>query len=236
MKMRVAIAGSLLVAALVTWAATAMESVPTMNCADQKSIWCIAPRTLSSLDAIHGATVPKLATPDWFTPATPITKTVTYTVTTKGAVTANMDEFRTFAAATLNDARGWARLGVAFERVDSGGDFTLYLSEASQLPSYDPICDTYLSCSVGRNVVINQDRWAGGTPAWSNGGGDLTGYRQYVINHEVGHWLGHGHRSCAAAGQPSPLMQQQSVMLGGCTPNPWPLQSEMYSPKLGIRS
>lgn len=219
-----------------TCVGAAAEQMGTYNCTDAKSIWCIAPRADAALTAIDSATIPKLATPDWFAPAAPAIRTVTYTVTTKGAVTSDMNEFRTVVAATLNDARGWTRLGVAFERVDSGGDFTVYLAEASQVPSFHPVCDTETSCSIGRNVVINQTRWSGGAVAWSSAGGDLNGYRQYVINHEVGHWLGHGHRTCGGAGQPSPLMQQQTLNLNSCTPNPWPLSSEMYSPSLGIRS
>lgn len=215
---------------------TAVDQTMAHNCQDAKSIWCIAPRIDSSLSSLSGATVPKLATPDWFEPTAPVTRTVTYSVTTKGTVTASMDEFRSVVAATLNDSRGWTRLGIAFQRVDSGGDFTMYLAEASQVPGFHPVCDTYTSCSIGRNVVINQDRWLGAAPAWTNAGGDLAGYRQYVINHEVGHWLGHGHRTCQAAGQPSPIMQQQTLDLHGCTPHPWPLSGELYSPSLGIRS
>ncbi|MFZ1812722.1 MAG: DUF3152 domain-containing protein [Candidatus Saccharimonadales bacterium] len=237
MKNRFAATLALLIATgLYVYSASAMEDTPSYNCQDAKSIWCLAPRADSSLSGLREATVPKLATPDWFEPVASVTRTVTYTVATKGAITASMDEFRAVVAATLNDPRGWSRLGVAFQRVESGGDFTVVLAEASQMPGYNAVCDTYTSCSIGRNVVINQDRWVGAATAWNQAGGGLEGYRQYVINHEVGHWLGHGHRTCEAAGQPSPLMQQQTLDLHGCTPNPWPLGGEMYSPSLGIRS
>jgi hypothetical protein len=48
-----------------------------------------------------------------------------------------------------------------------------------------------------------------------------------VINHEVGHFIGFGHASCGGAGQPAPVMQQQSISLQGCKFNPWPTASEL---------
>lgn len=164
----------------------------------------------------------------------PVTRTVSYEVTTKGAVTANFAEFTQQAQQTFDDARGWKRLGVRFVQVATGGEFTLVLSEASQVPSFGQICSSEYSCNVGRYVIINQDRWQGGTSAWNNAGGGLRDYRHMVVNHETGHWLGHGHNSCAAAGQAAAVMQQQSISLQGCKFNPWPLDSEIWSTRLGI--
>lgn len=208
-------------------------------CDEAKTPWCIAPRLQPSLDGIAGATVPKIATPDWLAPppAPAAPRIVSYSVSTRGTITADMAEFKAIAAATLADSRGWSRLGVGFREVESGGEFTLFLSEASQMTTFSASgCDTTYSCNVGRAVVINQDRWLTATPSWTEGGGDLASYRQMVINHETGHWLGHGHRQCGGSGQAAPIMQQQSMSLQGCTPNPWPLTGEMYSPTLGIRS
>lgn len=161
-------------------------------------------------------------------------RVVTYSVTTKGAIAANYAEFRTQANATLNDGRGWARLGVSFQEVASGGDFTLVLSEASQMTSFSSGCGVDYSCRAGRYVIINQDRWLGATPSWNNAGGSLRDYRHMVINHETGHWLGHGHASCSGAGQPAQVMQQQSIDLQGCAFNAWPTASELWSSQLGI--
>lgn len=160
--------------------------------------------------------------------------TVTYNVSTKGAITASVTEFKQQANQTLNDARGWARMGVVFQEVASGGQFTLVLSEASQLPSFSSGCDAQYSCRAGRYVIINQDRWLGATSSWNTAGGTLRDYRHMVINHETGHWLGHGHQSCGGTGQAAPVMQQQSINLQGCTFNAWPLASELWSTQLGI--
>jgi hypothetical protein len=161
---------------------------------------------------------------------------VTYDVTTRGAITASLAEFKQQANATLNDARGWPRMGVGFQEVASGGQFTLVLSEASQVPSFSPGgCDAEYSCRAGRYVVINQDRWLGATSSWNSAGGSLRDYRHMVINHETGHWLGHNHASCGGAGQSAPVMQQQSISLQGCSFNAWPLDSELSSTQLGIQ-
>lgn len=159
---------------------------------------------------------------------------VTYSVTTRGVITADMAEFRSQANATLNDARGWARMGVSFQEVASGGMFTLVLSEASQLPTFSSGCSAEYSCRAGRYVIINQDRWLGASPAWNQAGGSLRDYRHSVVNHETGHWLGHDHAQCGGAGQPAPVMAQQSINMYGCTFNPWPLASELWSTQLGI--
>lgn len=205
-----------------------------------------APVALSELQelpaALDAVKLPTLSDPAWLTAlkvaeqnaAKPITRTVTYNVTTKGVVTASLAEFKQLANATLNDGRGWARLGVSFQEVATEGTFTLVLSEASQLPTFSSGCSADYSCRAGRYVVINQDRWLGATPSWNNAGGSLRDYRHMVVNHETGHWLGHDHQSCGGAGQPAPVMQQQSINLQGCSFNPWPLASEMWSTQLGI--
>ncbi|HYG83755.1 MAG TPA: DUF3152 domain-containing protein [Verrucomicrobiae bacterium] len=185
--------------------------------------------TLSAIKA------PNLPEPAWFQPVRPVTRTVTYSVTSRGAVTTNIEEFARLAQETYDHPNGWIKLGVQFKRVASGGDFTLYLASADQMTTFSALgCDSTYSCQVGRDVIINQDRWLYATPAWNEGRGSLRDYRHMVVNHETGHWLGHGHQNCPSPGQPAPVMQQQSINLQGCTFNPWPLQSELYSSKLGI--
>ena len=171
-------------------------------------------------------TAPTIEKPDWY-----YRVVFTYTVSKNGS-TADLATFAQLANETLNDARGWSQLGIRFEQVQSGGMFNLILAQSSQLPSYSSGCSVDWSCRAGNNVVINNDRWVGASESWNNGGGSLRDYRHMVVNHEVGHWLGHDHQTCGGAGQPAPLMQQQSIDLQGCTFNPWPLKSELWTNRL----
>ncbi|MEU7616753.1 DUF3152 domain-containing protein [Micromonospora rifamycinica] len=80
----------------------------------------------------------------------------------------------------------------------------------------------YTSCRAPGKVIINLDRWRLSVSHFVRAGVPLERYRTYVVNHEVGHQLGHRHEDCPGPGRPAPVMQQQSLFLGGCTANPWP--------------
>ncbi|HPD98879.1 MAG TPA: DUF3152 domain-containing protein [Candidatus Saccharibacteria bacterium] len=154
--------------------------------------------------------------------------TYTYRIITWGNTKSSLDDFAAKVAQTLADGRGWAQAGVTFARVSGASNFDIVLSEPSELPArYPGTCDSTYSCRVGRYVIINDDRWRLATPSWNAAGGSLRDYQHMVVNHEVGHRLGRGHEFCSAAGQPAPVMQQQSISLQGCTFNPWPLPYEI---------
>lgn len=73
-------------------------------------------------------------------------------------------------------------------------------------------------------MVLNVDRWAHAVPRY-----DLGTYRRYLVNHETGHRFGFGHDACPGKGKPAPVMQQQTLGLHGCKPNPWPyLDGKLY--------
>lgn len=158
--------------------------------------------------------------------AIPVRRRVTYSVATRGAITASVRDFRRLAQETYADPRGWRAGGVEFRRVHRGGDFTLVLASARAVPTFSSTCSSTWSCRVGRFVIINQERWTHASPAWNAAGRSLRDYRHLVVNHETGHWLGRGHASCPAGGGPAPVMMQQSKGTGGCRFNPWPLEWE----------
>lgn len=235
---RVGLLLTVLASCVLATSVTTAADVSSPGCKKDVDAYCFAPTITALSSRLDSASLPKIATPSWMgMPAAPAARTVTYTVATKGTVKADVGEFTAQVAETLNSPLGWSRLGVRFERVESGGQFTVWLSEGSQVPSFSPGgCDAVVSCTVGNNVIINEIRWLNGSDAWNGAGGSLRDYRHMVLNHETGHWLGHGHQYCSEAGQLAPVMQQQTIDMQGCKPNPWPQQSEMYSPKLGIRS
>lgn len=134
----------------------------------------------------------------------------------------------TFAAEVervLSNDRSWIGSGkISLQRVGSGGSFRVTLASSATTHALCLPLDTgrTLSCYQRGRAVLNLYRWHNGSPYFP----DLPSYRNYMINHEVGHALGHGHTGCPAPGEPAPVMMQQTKGLGGCTPNGWPLPEE----------
>ncbi|MDQ0778871.1 hypothetical protein QF026_007337 [Streptomyces aurantiacus] len=130
---------------------------------------------------------------------------------------------------TLADPRGWTADGhSAFQRVSGGPiDFKVRLATPATV---DKVCaeaglDTggKVNCSVNHDVMVNLRRWVLATEFYPK---DVIGYRSLIINHEVGHFLGHGHVTCTGEGQPAPAMMQQIKGLLGCVPNVWPYDND----------
>jgi hypothetical protein len=149
----------------------------------------------------------------------------TYTVGRREAPAADMRAFARIARDTFSDGRGWSLGGhMPFTRAASGGDFRLVLASPASVAGTSPYCSTFYSCRVGDLVLINIRRWQEPPPAWTR---SLHAYRHYVINHEVGHWLGLAHTTCADSGSKAPVMLQQSKALNGCRANAWPTRAEL---------
>ena len=134
------------------------------------------------------------------------------------------DEFAAQVSTVLSDPRSWIGTGRWRLRLvgsASGYNFTIYLATPA---TRDKLCangyDRYTSCRVGDKVVLNVARWVHGVP---NYGADLEVYREYMVNHETGHRLGHGHELCPGPGRLAPVMQQQTLGLHGCVANAWPI-------------
>ncbi|MEV6725591.1 DUF3152 domain-containing protein [Streptomyces xanthochromogenes] len=134
---------------------------------------------------------------------------------------------------TLNDDRSWAHGGdMTFERISSGKpDFVVTLASPGTTgvwcaKSGLDTTEDNVSCDSAATdrVMINAFRWAQGSVTYGWGKAMFT-YRQMLINHEVGHRLGHNHVSCRTPGALAPVMQQQTKSLDidgiKCLPNPW---------------
>ncbi|MDT0453351.1 DUF3152 domain-containing protein [Streptomyces hesseae] len=140
--------------------------------------------------------------------------------------------FATAVHRTLNDDRSWGHGGKrTFERVSSGdADFVVTLASPKTTAAWcaksglDTTEDN-VSCDSAATdrVMINAYRWAQGSQTF---GDRMHEYRQMLINHEVGHRLGHDHESCAKEGALAPVMMQQTKFLTTdgktCRPNAWP--------------
>ena len=156
-------------------------------------------------------------------------RSIRYTVEVEKGLGVPQEHFAQTVRAVLTDARGWEqRDGVHFVNVTPAERAK---GESAQVrivlgsPAYvDRRClplhtGGTLSCHADGKVLLNVRRWAQGADTY---GDDITNYRIYLINHEVGHSLGHGHRTCSGAGKRALVMIQQTKSLGGCTAWPWP--------------
>jgi hypothetical protein len=156
-----------------------------------------------------------------------------YRVAVENGANQDGNAFAGTVDATLADPRGWIGGGDhKFQRVNSTtADFVVYLATPA---TSEAMCatgglhtDQYTSCRLPGKLIINLARWLAGVPDY---GAPLTTYRAYAINHELGHELGNGHEACPGKGSLAPVMQQQTLGLGGCTANAWPyVAGQRYS-------
>jgi hypothetical protein len=113
--------------------------------------------------------------------------------------------------------------------VREGCGYEIPLESSCFNPAYGP--------DAQPRVFINEARWVRGAVPFQ---GDIGSYRQYVINHEVGHAIGYQHHEpCLETGALAPVMMQQTFSTADndasrfdpeyvkpdgrtCRFNPWP--------------
>lgn len=151
-------------------------------------------------------------------------KLVRYTVEIEHGLSLSPSAVSDTIDKTLADERSWPAAGYTFRRTGTTGDLRILLATPGTVDKLCAPLDTggEVSCRNENLVVLNARRWVLGAPAY---GSNVTAYRQYLVNHEVGHFLGHGHVGCPGQGRYAPVMLQQTLGLQGCKPNPWPVLS-----------
>ena len=142
---------------------------------------------------------------------------VSYSVEIGEGVKYELRKFREEVRKCLDDPAGWKARGYRFHLTDKKPRIVIMLASPKTLR--DNHCeDENLSCAIlnGGKVWINAMRWTSGSKKSKLG---LNDYRQYVISHEVGHALGYDHVDCPGEHEPAPVMMQQTLGIGQCTPN-----------------
>ncbi|MER6910221.1 DUF3152 domain-containing protein [Streptomyces sp. NPDC000594] len=129
----------------------------------------------------------------------------------------------------LRDPRGWTRQGAAsFQRVASPPyDMVVHVVSPG---TTDKLCGQWgletrgqVNCASAPDLIVNVRRWVELSDQYPNRPHD---YHALIINHEVGHVLGHGHQGCPGAGRPAPAMMQQIKGVRGCRANPWVYEAD----------
>lgn len=125
------------------------------------------------------------------------------------------EQFRKEVTIYLADPDGWVQY-YRFVYASTGPAKVVRLSSPTTLTT-EGCKDDSLSCATlnGSGIWLNATRWMHGAPASHL---PLEEYRQYMVSHEMGHSLGFDHVKCPGQG-PAPVMLQQTLGIGACTPN-----------------
>lgn len=157
-------------------------------------------------------------------PAIAAEKVNDYTVRVEEGINVDPDATARFIQATLDDERGWAAFGRNAFRLVAASETPAFTITIAAPATVDALCgpdaktDGLWSCFADGAIVVNSDRWHFMTPTFS----DLDQYRAWLINHQVGRFLGQGTAYCGGEGQPSPVMAEQERILDRCVANAWP--------------
>jgi hypothetical protein len=176
-------------------------------------------------------------------------KSFTYTVEIEDGVDTTAfggdEAFGRMVSETLANPKSWTHNPqFAFTRIDSGQpDFRVSLTSSMSVREgcgYDiPLESSCFNPAYDHQprVFVNEARWVRGAVPFQ---GDIGSYRQYLVNHEVGHAVGYQrHEPCGEDGALAPVMMQQTFSISNnddarfdpesvkpdgksCRFNPWP--------------
>ncbi len=137
------------------------------------------------------------------------------------------DAFRREVTIYLQDPNGWARWHT-FVYAPTGPAKLIRLCSKKSILA-EGCKEDELSCAIlgGNDIWLNADRWIHGAPKSKL---PLVEYRQYMVTHEMGHSLGYDHVKCPGSG-PVPVMVQQTLGIGACTPNTKVTEIDLQSNK-----
>jgi hypothetical protein len=178
-------------------------------------------------------------------------KVFTYTIEIEDGIDTTSfggdDGFARMVTQTLSNPKSWTHNPqFAFVHVDGGKpDFRISLSTPMtaregcgyEIPIETSCYNPWYGPDGQPRVFINEARWVRGAVPFQ---GDVGSYRQYLINHEVGHAIGYQrHEPCDENGGLAPVMMQQTFATNdndaarfdpdtvkpdgkSCRFNPWP--------------
>ncbi|HET8681615.1 MAG TPA: DUF3152 domain-containing protein, partial [Micromonosporaceae bacterium] len=130
-----------------------------------------------------------------------------FRVAIESNVAEDMAGFTATLDRTLGDPRSWTGgRTLRLQRVPQGAaaEFTIYLATGETARQ---VCAAggvdirvggvpYTSCRTAGRVILNLTRWMSSVHEFVGRGVPLEVYRQYLVNHEVGHQLGYNHELC----------------------------------------
>lgn len=164
------------------------------------------------------------------------------------------DGFAQMVSQTLSNPKSWVHNPqFGFVRIDGAAgvepDFRVSLTSPLTIRGgcgyeiqleascYNPAYTAAAGDVAQPRVLLNEARWVRGAVSFQ---GDVGSYRQYLINHEVGHAIGYQlHEPCPGNGDLAPIMMQQTFSTANndaarfdpgqipangltCRFNPWP--------------